>query len=192
VLISLAFVDHQKQDFVSLFSKVPPSGFNNNPHKSWNTRSDLKFLRPRGSIPTDPQKTFWGCCGSTVLTATGFWPSNHSVPAQMFVFVSVELNHNRSPWVLLWAVMHNKWRSSRTSVHGLTQQTLFCVGFTALWWQIASFHTPQSWNGPYADPHLCSWILGNELKRCCLPLRIQSCLAWRKNRIAATENSRLG
>jgi len=37
---------------------------------------------------------------STVLTAGYYWPSGHCIPAQKFVSVSGELNHDRSPLVL--------------------------------------------------------------------------------------------
>jgi len=47
-------------------------------------------------------KSFGKCCGSTVLTAACYWPSIHCtcLPAQKFVSVSGELNHNRSQFVL--------------------------------------------------------------------------------------------
>ena len=37
---------------------------------------------------------------STVLTAACYWPSSHYIPAQKFVSVSGELNHDLSPLVL--------------------------------------------------------------------------------------------
>ena len=40
------------------------------------------------------------CCWSAVLTAACYWPSNHCIPAEKFVSVSTELNHNISPWLL--------------------------------------------------------------------------------------------
>ena len=36
----------------------------------------------------------------TVLTAACYWPSSYGIPAQKFVSVSGELNHDRSPLVL--------------------------------------------------------------------------------------------
>ena len=44
-------------------------------------------------------KSFVECYGITVLT-TCYWSSSHCIPAQKFVPVSGELNHNRSPLVL--------------------------------------------------------------------------------------------
>jgi len=45
-------------------------------------------------------KIFGECYESTVLTAACYWPSSHCIPTKKFVSVSVELNHNRSPWAL--------------------------------------------------------------------------------------------
>jgi len=45
-------------------------------------------------------KSFGKRCVSTVLTAACYWPSSHCIPAQKFVSVSGELNHDRSPFVL--------------------------------------------------------------------------------------------
>ena len=47
-------------------------------------------------------ESFGKCCGSTVSTAACYWPSIHCtcLPAQKFVSVSGELNHNRSQFVL--------------------------------------------------------------------------------------------
>jgi len=47
-----------------------------------------------------PRETFGECCWSMVLMAACHWPWSHCIPAQKFVSVSVELTHNRSPWVL--------------------------------------------------------------------------------------------
>jgi len=38
--------------------------------------------------------------GVTVLTGASCWPSNNCMPAQKFVSVSTEVNHNRSALVL--------------------------------------------------------------------------------------------
>ena len=35
-----------------------------------------------------------------MLKAACYWPSSHCIPAQKFVYVSGELNHDRSPLVL--------------------------------------------------------------------------------------------
>jgi len=40
-------------------------------------------------------KNFWRCCGSTVSTAACYCVSSHCIPAQRFVFLWGELNHNR-------------------------------------------------------------------------------------------------
>jgi len=45
-------------------------------------------------------KRFGDCCGNTVWRAACYWLSIHCIPAQKFVFVSVELNHIHSPLVL--------------------------------------------------------------------------------------------
>jgi len=45
-------------------------------------------------------KSFEESSVSTVLTAGYYWPSDHCIPAQKFVSVSGELNHDRSPLVL--------------------------------------------------------------------------------------------
>jgi len=45
-------------------------------------------------------KSFGECCGTTVLMAACYCPSSHCVPAQKFMSVSTELNHNRSPLVV--------------------------------------------------------------------------------------------
>ena len=42
-------------------------------------------------------KSFGECCVSRVLRAACCWPSGHCIPAQKFVFVSGELNHDHSP-----------------------------------------------------------------------------------------------
>ena len=47
-----------------------------------------------------PLKKLGECCGSTVLTAACYCPSSHCIPAQRFVSVSGEFNHNRSQWAL--------------------------------------------------------------------------------------------
>jgi len=39
-------------------------------------------------------------CTDTVLTTACYWPSNHCLPAQMFVSLSVELNHRRSYFIV--------------------------------------------------------------------------------------------
>ena len=44
-------------------------------------------------------KSFEECSVSTVLTSAYYWPSGHCIPAQRFVSVSGELNHDRSPLV---------------------------------------------------------------------------------------------
>jgi len=44
--------------------------------------------------------SFGECCGSMLLTAACYWSSSHCVPAQKFVSVSGELNHDRSPLLL--------------------------------------------------------------------------------------------
>jgi len=43
---------------------------------------------------------FGECCGRTVLMSACYWPPSHCIPAQMFVSVSVQLNHKCSPGVL--------------------------------------------------------------------------------------------
>jgi len=45
-------------------------------------------------------KSFWGCCGSTVLTGASCWPSSNCTPVQKIVSLSTELNHNRPALVL--------------------------------------------------------------------------------------------
>jgi len=45
-----------------------------------------------------PWESLWRRCMG--LTAACYWPSNHCIPAQKFIFLSAELNHNRSSWVL--------------------------------------------------------------------------------------------
>jgi len=45
-------------------------------------------------------KSFGECCLSTVLTAACYWPESHCIPAQMFVSMSVESNHDHSSLVL--------------------------------------------------------------------------------------------
>jgi len=45
-------------------------------------------------------KSFEEFSVSVVSTATCYWPSNHCIPAQKFVSVSGELNHDRSQLVL--------------------------------------------------------------------------------------------
>jgi len=45
-------------------------------------------------------KSFWGRCGSTVLTGTSCWPSNNCSLVEKIVSLSTELNHNRSALVL--------------------------------------------------------------------------------------------
>ena len=45
-------------------------------------------------------KSFGECCKSTILTATCYWPTSHCIPAQKFMSVSGEVNHDLSPWVL--------------------------------------------------------------------------------------------
>jgi len=46
-------------------------------------------------------KSFGECCRRTVLMAACYWPSSHCIPpAQKFVSVSGELNHDRSPLAL--------------------------------------------------------------------------------------------
>ena len=74
-----------------------------------------KFLRNPGSMPkafthvltTSREhtteflvKSFGKRCVSTVLTAACYWLSSLCIPAQMFVSVSGELNHDHSPLVL--------------------------------------------------------------------------------------------
>jgi len=54
----------------------------------------------RKHITRSVEKIFRECCGRTVLTTACYWPSSHYIPAQRSVFVSVELNHNRSLLVL--------------------------------------------------------------------------------------------
>ena len=45
-------------------------------------------------------KRFGEYCWSKVLTGARYWPPSHCVPAQTFVSVSGELNHDRSPLTL--------------------------------------------------------------------------------------------
>ena len=45
-------------------------------------------------------KSFGKRCRGMVLSAACYWPSSHCIPAQKFVSVSTELNHNRSLWML--------------------------------------------------------------------------------------------
>ena len=74
-----------------------------------------KFLRNPGSMPKKSThvlstwgkymagflvKSFWECCGSTVLTGASCWPSSNYIPVQKIVSLSTELNHNRSSLVL--------------------------------------------------------------------------------------------
>jgi len=74
-----------------------------------------KFLRNLGTMQKTPThalsiamkhttrflvKSCGECCGGTVLTAACYWPSSHCIPAQKFVSVSGELNHDRSPLLL--------------------------------------------------------------------------------------------
>ena len=47
-------------------------------------------------------KSFGESCRGMVLPAARYWPSNHCIPAQTFVSVWAGLNHNRSPWVLVF------------------------------------------------------------------------------------------
>jgi len=88
-------------------------------------------------------KSFGECSGSTVLTATCYWPSNHCIPAQKFVSVSGELNINRSPLLLdsdkgvcchhsslLWCCLHplNKFQwVNNNSRYGFFPNLLFYV-----------------------------------------------------------------
>jgi len=58
------------------------------------------LCRPRESIGSVAPNKTCKCCRSTVLTAACHWPSSHCIPAQTFVSVSGELNHNCSQWVL--------------------------------------------------------------------------------------------
>ena len=91
----------------------------------------------------------------------------------------LQLALDRFPAARDRAGMHcNMWRSSSTLgwywrvteggmgrlIHGLVNQTHFCVSFITLWSQNGSFQTPQNceflyW--PFSDPHLWSSILGN-------------------------------
>jgi len=41
-------------------------------------------------------KSFGECCGCKVLTDACYWPSSNCIPAQTFLCVSRELNHNHS------------------------------------------------------------------------------------------------
>jgi len=45
-------------------------------------------------------KSFGECCKSTMLIATCYWSTSHCIPAQKFVSVSEDVNHDLSPWVL--------------------------------------------------------------------------------------------
>jgi len=52
-----------------------------------------------------PREKFCGCCRSTVLTGASCWPSSNCIPAQKIVYVSMEVNHNRSALVLTPAMV---------------------------------------------------------------------------------------
>jgi len=45
-------------------------------------------------------KSFAERCGCTVVTAACYWPSRHCIPAQKFMSLSGELNHDYSPRAL--------------------------------------------------------------------------------------------
>ena len=88
--------DHSNIDHISLFSKIL---INIGIGSMLNTSRHV-LLISRKHTTGFLVKSFGECCVSTVLTAACYQPSSHCMPAQKFVFVSGELNHDRSQLVL--------------------------------------------------------------------------------------------
>ena len=70
--------------------------------KSWEYAKDVYtcFVDLEKAYDRVTREKLVECFGKTVLTTACYWPSSHCIPAQKFLSLSAELNHNRSPLVL--------------------------------------------------------------------------------------------